>query len=371
MKKVLIITRHAITNYGSLLQAIALQKKVEELGNDVKVIDFVRDDESIGKCAVTEGKLKNKWNKNIFTLGLYCLLRIPVSILGDSKFSKMRKKYLKMTKRYSSCEELTTDKPVADVYMTGSDQVWGPIMSGEYEWAYFLKFCNDEDKKVSYAASFGKKQLPEDVKEEAFKLIKRYNSLAVREDSAVELLNANGIKAKQVIDPTLLLTATEWEKLLNVPNRKIKDKYVLIYEIHSNKVLDKYAVEFAKKANLPLVRVSPLLHQCTRGGKFIFAPDLGDFISYIKNAEYLITDSFHGTAFAINFNTPLVTLMPNTGTSTRNTSILKLTGLTDRIVTDVNDFSIMDKKVDFTYANEVLKEQRKQSLNILKNIIEE
>lgn len=369
MKKVLIITRHAITNYGSLLQAIALQNKVEELGNDVKVIDFIRSDEAIVKCVITEGKLKNTWNKNIFTLALYCLLRIPVSILGDNKFAKMRKRFLKMTKRYSSCEELIKDKPIADVYMTGSDQVWGPVMSGEYEWAYFLNFCTDTDKKVSYAASFGKKQLSKDAEKKAFGLINRYDELAVREDSAVELLNSHGIEAKQVIDPTLLLNSDEWEKLLNVPECKIKQKYILIYEIHSNKVLDKYAVEFAKKVNLPLYRVSPLLHQCNRGGKFIFAPDLGEFVSYVKNAEYLITDSFHGTAFSINFNTPLVTLMPNTGTSTRNTSILKLTGLTDRIVTDVNDFSIMNKKVDFTYANKVLEEQRKESLEILKDII--
>ena len=290
---------------------------------------------------------------------------MPISILADSRFGIMRKKYLKMTKRYRSCKELTQDKPIADIYMTGSDQVWGPIISGEYEWAYFLKFCSENDKKVSYAASFGKKQLSESAKKTAMQLINRYNSITVREDSAVELLNENGINAQQVIDPTLLLTAKEWEEFLNVPERKIKEKYILIYQIHNNKMLDKYAIEFAKKANLPLIRVSPLLHQCIRGGRFKFAPDLGEFISYVKNAEYLITDSFHGTVFSINFNTPLVTLMPNTGTSTRNMSILKLTGLSDRIVTDVTDFRIMKRKVDFTYANKVLDEQRKASIEIL------
>lgn len=371
MKRVLIITRHAIANYGSLLQAIALEKKVEELGYDTKVIDFIRDDESIGKSVITEGKLKSKWNKNFITLVLYCLIKMPISILADTRFKRMRKRYLKMTKKYTSCIELTQNKPIADIYMTGSDQVWGPIISGEYEWAYFLKFCSDSDKKISYAASFGKKELSENAEKTAMQFINRYDSITVREDSAVELLNRNGINSQQVIDPTLLLSAKEWEELLNVPERKIKEKYILIYQIHNNKELDKYAMEFAKRAKLQLIRVSPLLHQCIRGGKFKFAPDLGEFISYIKNAEYLITDSFHGTVFSINFNIPLVTLMPNTGTSTRNASILKLTNLLDRIVTDISDFSIIERKVDFTYANKVLDEERKSSMQILRQELQE
>ena len=98
-------------------------------------------------------------------------------------------------------------------------------------------------------------------------------------------------------------------------------------------------------------------------------PQLSDFLTYINNAAYIVTDSFHGTAFAINFNTPFVTLMPKTGTSARNISLLELTGLTGQIAKDAEDFHVLDKKVDFSKANEVLELERKRSIDILKSMI--
>lgn len=102
----------------------------------------------------------------------------------------------------------------------------------------------------------------------------------------------------------------------------------------------------------------------------VWAPDLGEFLSYVKNAECMITDSFHGTAFAINFNTPFVEVLPNNNTGTRNVSILKLTGLSDRVLKDENDVALADKQIDFSYANKVLAEKRKESINVLKMMIE-
>lgn len=370
MKSVLIITRHAIANYGSLLQAIALQEKVSQLGYQPKIIDYVTKEESIGYRTITEGKTKDKWKKNKIMLFLYCLTRLPMDILSDYKFVKYSKQYLSITERFSSIEELKKKKPIADLYLTGSDQVWGPIMNGEYDWAYFLDFCQKTDKKAAYASSFGKASLPQNVKEKALYLLKEYDYLSVREESAVDFLYKNGINSTQVLDPTLLLTASEWEKLLSVPSRRIQKKYAVVYQIHNNKELEEYAVEFAKRAGVKLIRISPLLHQINRGGKFIWSPSLGEFISYIKYADYLITDSFHGTVFSIIFNTPLVTLLPKTGTSTRNKSILKLLHLEDRIVSNSNTYDLVDRRVDFSYSNNKLQEKRDQSIEILKMILE-
>lgn len=87
---------------------------------------------------------------------------------------------------------------------------------------------------------------------------------------------------------------------------------MLIYEIHNNPRLDTYAKYFAAYVGLPLVRITPTLHQAVRGGKMVLLPNIGEFLSYIKNATYMVTDSFHGTAFAINFNTQFIEVLPNT-----------------------------------------------------------
>lgn len=146
---------------------------------------------------------------------------------------------------------------------------------------------------------------------------------------------------------------------------------MLVYQLHNDEKLGRYAKRVADEMNLPLVRISASFHQITREGKFVWCPEMGQFLSYIKNATCMITDSFHGTAFAINFNTPFVEVLPNNNTGTRNMSILRMTGLSHRILRDEEDIQLAKNKVDFTEANEVLKEKRIESLEILKKMIEE
>lgn len=368
-KKILFITRHAVANYGSLLQAIATQKVLQDLGNDCELIDYIRTDEYHANSTITIAKSRPKLANNFLLFAMYFAIRLPENIFANRKFEKMRGKYLSMTRLCHSTKELCDNLPDADIYMTGSDQVWGPILYGGYDWNYFLDFVGDDKKKIAFASSFGKMDISDKDSNQMKKLLSRYDSIAVRESQAEELLNDWGINAKQVLDPTFLLNAEQWKQILPYKDKGTKQKYVLIYEIHNNKKLDRYAKEFAKKMNLPLVRVSSMPHQITRGGKFVATPNVVDFLSYINNAQYIVTDSFHGTAFAINFNVPFVTLMPETGTSARNISLLKLTGLMDRVALDENDFSVLDRKVDFSNANIVLEEERIKSMEVLKSMI--
>lgn len=368
-KKVLVITRHAIANYGSLLQAIATQKVVEDLGYDCKIIDYIRTDEYRANSTLTIARTKDKIRKNPILFLLYCLIRFPENIIINGKFERIRKKILPMTKLVHSNEELRTELEDADIYMTGSDQVWGPILYGGYDWSYLLDFVGKDKKKVAFAASFGKMDIDENTAKQMKKYLSEYDSVAVRENQAQKLLADWGIDATQVIDPTLLLNSNDWKKLLDYSDNKNKGKYVLIYQIHNNKKLSEYAQNFADKMGLPLVRVSAMIHQCFKGGKFVAVPDLTEFLTYINNAAYLVTDSFHGTAFAINLNTPFVTLMPETGTSARNISLLELTGLTNQIAKDVNDFHVLDSEVDFTEANRILEEERLKSMDVLKSML--
>ena len=138
----------------------------------------------------------------------------------------------------------------------------------------------------------------------------------------------------------------------------IRGKYILVYQVHNNPRLDLDAEKVSKDKQLPIVRVSALFHQIIRKGKLVVCPKMGEFLGYIRYAECMITDSFHGTAFALNFNIPFVEVLPNNNTGTRNISILMLTGLSNRILQDENDISLASEEIDFAPVNAILKRER-------------
>ncbi|MDE5984746.1 MAG: polysaccharide pyruvyl transferase family protein [Eubacterium sp.] len=361
-KKVAIITRHAVSNYGSVLQAYALQKAIGSFGFESEIIDYIRFDEDYKNIADTLVK-KSSWNKNIATRLVYKSIQSPEYIKMGRAFEKYRKNLLiESSTRYCSIDELKKNPPKADIYCTGSDQVWGAIGNDEIDGAYFLDFVPDSKKKIAYAASFGKTEASHKSSKKLRKYLSSYDYITVREKSAVEIINKLGLNnVTQVLDPTLLLDKNEWSKLID---NDINDKYVLLYQLHSNPEMDCYADEFAKKAGLKLIRLTPLFHRTFKSGKAVYLPDISTFLSYIKNAEYMITDSFHGTAFAINFNTQFIDILPGE-TKTRNQSILELAELSERILNDYNDFSFIDNKIDFTNSNEKIAQSRVQSLELL------
>lgn len=359
-----VITRHAPSNYGSLLQSIATITILERLGHTCEIIDYIRDDEHGLKAVTTSLNGKQGWNGNPLKKLAYIALRYPEEKKAELKFSRMRKKYLKLTGRCRTHEDLRLLD--ADVFMTGSDQVWGPTLNGRYDEAYFLSFVTGKPR-TAYAASFGRTDFTPQILAEYKKLLSTYSGIAVRENSAVDLLTQMGIPcAGQVLDPTLLLTGEEWSKRIK---RNMEGKYVLVYQLHNNPVLTDYALRFARHTGLPLYRISPTFHQIRRGGKFVYLPDLDEFLSYIKNCTYFLTDSFHGTAFALNFNKQFIEILPNNKTGSRNQSILQLTGLTDRILTDFSDFSMADKVIEYTSVNNILAKERQKSIAILKSLL--
>ena len=355
-----VITRHAPSNYGSLLQSIATITILEHMGHQCEIIDYIRKDEKGLKAILTSLNNKKGWNGSFIKKALFILFRYPEEKNAERKFERMRSQYLKLTQRCSTIEELSALK--ADVFLTGSDQVWGPTISGTYDEAYFLSFVRNVPK-VAFAASFGRTDFNDSILSSYKKLLSTYQAIAVRENTAVDLLRQMDIPcAGQVLDPTLLLTGEEWGRFINKPS-PLPERYVLVYQLHNNRALDEYAEKFAANVGLPLYRVSPTFHQFRRGGKFIYLPDLGEFLSAIKNCSYFITDSFHGTAFALNFNKQFMEILPNN-------KILKLTGLENRIVTDFEDFSIGDDNIDFAKVNQIVEHERNKSLKILRAIID-
>ena len=366
-----VITRHAPSNYGSLLQSIATQTVLEHLGYECKMIDYQRKDERGIRMVLNQVSRKKDFSSPLKKL-FYIIIRYPVEKYAQCRFYRMRNRYLKMTKRCTTPEDLSQLK--ADAFITGSDQVWGPVITGMYDAAYLLQFATGGAKRLSYAASFGKTNFDAATTRVYQQMLASYDKITVREDSAVQMLESWGAKNcyGQVLDPTLLLSADEWIDLLVYEEMQIKyasHKYILVYQIHNDRQLSSYALRLAAHTGLKLLRVNPFMHQVHRGGKFVLCPDVTEFLSLIKNATYIVTDSFHGTCFSLTFEKQFIEVLPNNTTGTRNQSILALTGLSNRIVYDFDDFSIINRMINYQPVREILAKERGRSVKMLKCLL--
>lgn len=370
--KISFITRHNIVNYGSVLQTIALQEIIERNGYKAEVINYIRTDEDYRNIAKVLANRSSKWSRNPVLKVCFILGKSIEFQIAGKKFEVIRKNYLKTTNRYLSLDELKKNPPKADIYMTGSDQVWGGIGKDQYDAAFFLDFGDLKTKRLSYAASFGRTDMSDEILRIYSRLLKKYTAISVREQSAKEILvNLGYSKTLQVLDPTLLLTSKEWDKIVerepsSFSNPKIP--YILVYQRCPNKIVDMYAKKLSKVSGCPVYRITTDFHQRIRGGKMVFLPNLHEFIDWLKNAAFLVTDSFHGTAFAINYNIDFVDILP-VGTATRNLSILELVGLSERVVKDENDFSFIEHKIDFTTVNKTIENERRKSQKVLREMI--
>lgn len=365
--KISLITRHAVSNYGSLLQAYATQRLLECMGHEVEIVDYVRRDEEPIRIDRTLLATKPRWNRSLLRRAAYIVLRTPESIISGESFARARGRLLTTSMRYGSIEELKEYPPQADLYMVGSDQVWGPVSAGQIDVAYTLSYAPEGARKMSFAASFGKSALRQSDIESLAKRLGGFSRLLVREEEAVRMLRSWGLGAERVLDPTLMLSGRDWRSFAGSSAYK---GYVLVYQIHNNQIVSRYAERASQYLGLPLVRISPVLHQCVRGGRFKYLPTVEQFVRYIDNASLLVTDSFHGTAFAINLNTPFVEVLPQNGTSIRNTDILKLVDLESRIARNVDDLSVIEEDIDFDSMNTYLERLREESLELLTTAVE-
>ncbi|MBQ7410041.1 MAG: polysaccharide pyruvyl transferase family protein [Clostridia bacterium] len=356
-KKINIITLHRIVNYGSVLQAYATQKVFENKNLDVEFIDYYPERmHMLGMLKRIKNK-SQKFKKNIILRNIARVIMIPSYIQRFHTFKKFINKNLNLSNViYKNEDDLKNNPPIADYYCTGSDQVWNTGWNEKIDSPFFLDFDTNGKKCFSYAASFGKSKLENWEKDETKRLLKKYNKLSLREISGVEIVEDLGIKgAINVVDPTLLLTGKEWSELAS---ERYKDKkFIFVYNLNRNKKIDKYVEKLAKEKNLEIYYVSYALHEFYKKGKMKCNVKVEDFLSLLKYAQYVVTDSFHATAFSINFNTEFMIVFPEKY-STRVRSILEITKLEDRIVDNYEDISLCNKRIDFSVANDILKEQR-------------
>lgn len=354
-----VITLQSVCNYGTQLQAYATQEKLKQYFDEVVLIDYRRPD--------TYGinLLKTFTKGNI----LKAPAILPTLIYWKKNFGGFQKKYLKFTEeKYSNTEEFDNFKDVADIYFSGSDQVWNTGWNNGVIPPLYLSFVPDNKPRYAYASSFGKSKLNENEIDEAKKYLEKYKMITVREDSGVEILKNqfNINNASRIVDPTLAMDAEFWRSIK--PKNKIKGDYILIYNLNRSKEFDAYAEELAKKTGYKLYRFCTRLDQVFRNGKSIVMPDILDFVSLVDDAKLVLTDSFHATAFSINMNTEPICIYPNEYSS-RLSDFLKLVNCTDRHPKDFNDFDVINRKTNFNRVNKILDEERKKVDEYLSSIV--
>ena len=371
MKTIGIITIHKIYNYGSAFQAFALQQVCEEKGFKVEIIDYDFPNEfHVDNKYKTQGDTQPnepKWIKMLFAKALMRQHK------GVDSFVK---KYQHLSgKSYSSPDELKEAAPAYDVYITGSDQLWNPrFCNGDP--AFMLHFAPDNALKISYAASIGANAIPNDLISRYKELLSRYAHISVRENSGKQLIkDITGEDADVVLDPTLLLNQDEWNHIA-APERQFKKKYILCYYLNytfnSFPYVDLLAEYMQKQTGYEIVRVSRPPHQLFMPHThFRVGATPEEFLALVRDAEMVLTTSFHGTAFAVNYGKPVFTVVKDRNASdSRQISLMENLGLEKQILSITDAFPSKERFCyDVEREQKRLEALRQQSLNYLNNAL--
>lgn len=239
-------------------------------------------------------------------------------------------------------KDLYTNTPIYDVYMVGSDQVWNPNASSSIE-PYFLTFAPHNALTISYASSFGVSKIEDNNIVNRIKDgLSSIKKISVRESSGVKLVKEiTGRTAQLVCDPTLLLNKSEWQMFMK-PVNNMPQHYVLIYQLSQSDTIVKLAIKIGQEKKIPVYRICKRAFKVEKDKGVVNLLDAGpsEFLYLIANASFIITNSFHGTAFSINFGIPFYTVVSakkkNNG---RMESLLNYAGLEQRMIKD--DVDIM------------------------------
>ncbi|EKU89025.1 polysaccharide pyruvyl transferase family protein [Bacteroides oleiciplenus] len=385
--KILILTQPLHTNYGGLLQAYALQQILKGMGHDVVT-------DRLG--VVRKLPLWNRALRFLYHAVQFCILKnyryYPYRYLFVSfdKESKAKRSIAINTERFVNTHIDTIDLLTRsnesvidavrqfDAIVVGSDQVWRATMSDIP--TYFLSFTKAMNmKRIAYAASFGTDDLNEYSKMDmkiASESIKLFNAVSVREKSGVHLCRDYfKMDAVHVLDPTMLLSKDDYLKLIEEEDKPCSENILLTY------VLDR-----TQEKNDIIQRAGEALHltSCENGAVKYFSnvvesnvsectyPSVSRWVAGFRDAQFVVTDSFHGTVFSIIFNKPFVAILNSKRGSSRFISLLSVLGLENRLISTTNDLLEEHlKPIDYTEVNKILNDWRYLSISFMERHLKE
>lgn len=360
MEKIGIITIHFGINFGSVLQTVATYRIFKSLGYDVIVIDYVQD------CVKISRFIKGAFSS--LTKLVWRTINLPGFIKNRNIYSSYLKKYVTLSKQIASSDDFSKVCPKCDIYVTGSDQVWNSIHNEGFNGRYFYEGISENATKIAFASSIGRDDFDDIEKPKVKELLKGYKAVSVREDSAVRILSKLGIEAVQILDPTFLLDRFQWKEYRS--ERIVKKPYLLIYTPYNTvdkKTIYNSARAIASKRDLEIVTFSWNMVSERLADRTIKWASPGDFLSLMYYADFVITNSFHGTAFSINLNKQFVVFQPS-AFSTRIESILRKTLLADRLM-----FGELKGEeipiIDYVDTNAILDKEREYAMNFLRKTL--
>ncbi len=378
MKKIALVGCYFQHNYGSQLQALALQEFLTKNNFPVEYIDVkLLSDFENGKKAYYKSKIFDlKFIKS--KLGMVNLRikkklshskKIQQLKIRDKKFNEFKHNFC-LSKKYHSYKELY--RACLDKYtdvIVGSDQLWLPVnVASDY---YTLNWTPDNVNKISYSTSFGFNAIPNKYKEKYGAFLSRINHLSVREDSGNKLIKDNfNLKAETVVDPTMLLTCDEWLNL-SKGERRIGDKYIFVYFLGKNKEHWNFVKRLKEKTGYKIVS----LNHCDEYFKYadkisdmpLYDVNPFDFINLINHAEYVCTDSFHGSVFSILNHKTFFTFRRfqdknKVSTNSRVYSLLKKFGIENRLLLGTEKIDdVIDMNIDYSNVDSIMNAYRESS----------
>ncbi|MGK2862157.1 MAG: polysaccharide pyruvyl transferase family protein [Chitinophagaceae bacterium] len=355
-----LITVHKATNYGAILQAYATVIALSKYG-EVHTIDY-----------------KNPYLKSHLDLirfkpsfrGIKMLMHDLLNIRNRSVLIKKFRDFIKLN--FNLSQELTANqleqyvKGQYDVYVCGSDQIWNPNIispTNSIDPIYFLSFGEADAKKISYASSMGNYEFSDQQTSYLRLLLKDFHRISVREIEGKNYLQSlfPDRTITQVVDPTLLLSGSDWLTQLSPYKEQKRNDYILVYSVPRTQLLRKAIKFYSEKFDMPVIAIDKMLVPMDYVDKHIRTAGPGEFIELYANAGFVITDSFHGTCFSVIFEKPFVCI-PATHKANRQEGLLSSLGLLDRIIYKESDFSSISQSLDYSETREKLREVRENAL---------
>jgi hypothetical protein len=365
--KIALITIHCTTNYGAALQAYATKKILSQFG-EVNIIDYqnrflAHQVDLIRFDATRHGILKF----------MHDLLRLPYRIITLKKFRRFVQSNFDLTPKLTAGELTIGKANKYDVYVCGSDQIWNPeivSVNKVVDPIFFLSFAPKGVKKISYGSSIGHYHYSLEERRQVADYLKEFSLITTREDDGVEKLSKilPDKDIHHVLDPTLLFSKKEWLEAFQISAGKSEKKYLLVYSVPRTELLKKAVKYYANKTGLEVVVIDQALFPLVKANRYIRSGGLVEFVELFANADFVVTDSFHGVCFSVNFGKPFIAISPGKRAN-RITSLLTLLGIKGRLVINEDGFKAISMIGENKSVMHKLERERNNCLSLLSSCL--
>ncbi|MBP5288829.1 MAG: polysaccharide pyruvyl transferase family protein [Clostridia bacterium] len=325
------------TNYGSALQTWALHQAIKKTGNTPVLVDYCPD---ILADKDPLNPFGNMWDKDEESKRMV-ELTMPAIRTNYEKFDRFyRERFTRTKDSYTSRNFREIAKEKLDGFVCGSDTIFCPDEFG-FDDGFYAQYPEMRGRSVSYAASFGDPHFSEEDYATLNARLQNFKALGIREEQMIPYLREHtAVPVERTIDPTLLLTADEYEPI--TASLQMKEKYLLVYARRYSPRMEDFAERLARQNGWKIVDISLRAVNAERGHVMRYDAGVEEFLSLVKNAEYVVTNSFHGMIFSVQFRRPFV-VFSREQCDNKIEELLNLFGIRDRmLITGAETFREID-----------------------------